>query len=101
MAEFAKKKLLTSKGVIRSGQELPDNLPKGEVDAIRKAGGLEEQRRPAKPRKGETPDAIAAAEKSVADAKADLAAVGEDLAKKAEAEKALAAAEAELAKLKA
>lgn len=103
MADIAKKKLLTSKGVILSGQELPDDLPKGEVDAIRKAGGLEEQRRSSKGGKSAKPtkaDLVAEAEKVVADAEAELSAAGEDLAKKAEAQKTLDAAQAELAKLK-
>jgi len=107
MADIAKKKLLTSKGVVRSGEELPDSLPAKEVDAIRAAGGIEEQRtatrksgKPAKKVDKPTAAEIAAAEQAVADAEADVSAAGEDLAKKAEAQKTLEAAQANLAKLK-
>jgi|GEM_PF-3235597 len=110
MGEMAKKKLFTSKGVILSGHELPDDLPAKELDAIRAAGGLEDQRSSAKRGKssrstkgGKSADAkadeLAAAEAAVEAARAKIEAAGNDLAKKAEAERELSDAEAELAQL--
>ena len=110
MGEIAKKKLFTSKGVILSGHDLPDDLPAKEVDAIRAAGGLEDQRLSAKRGKSSRSskggkltdpkaDEVAVAAAAVEAAQAKLEAAGDDVAEKAEAERELADAEAKLAQL--
>lgn len=97
MADIAAKKLITSKGIVRAGGDLPKGLPAAEMKLIREAGGIDEAKSALSSVKGKTIQAeIARLEKAVKDANEELAKAEGDEAKAA-AEAALKDAEAALA----
>jgi hypothetical protein len=97
MAHIAKKKLITSKGIVRSGEELPD-LPAAELKAIAAAGGIAAPEPRANAAAKTLSDDRKKAEKAVADAEALVESATSD-DEKAEAGRLLDEARAALAAL--